>query len=278
MIKSWKPVCLLWLLLSCTTLGAQQRVLQFEGFINDITHRGFLINSKKTNCDSLNLRTWQNKAPGEGEILCFLNEFEKDQDFVFYDRDGISLCMKPDGSLYAIDVGKPGKQFDLKMNLFQKAGNRKNIVLEPDDSSPDSLRMYLVPLENYRLGTRKYKDAIVISISYDEYVFSTKGILSPAILADIAARVTMDPENGVSTDSIIFYIPVHLANVPGNFSFIIYDLGGNVIKMYTGVKHKQFVLQKENLASGTYYYKIFFADTTEITTGRFHFKPIPRPE
>lgn len=258
-------------------LHGQREILQIEGYVNYTDHRIYVINSSVT-CDSLPIKTWEGKKYDPEQLVCFINKYGKEDDFIIYDREGISLNMDENGELYARDMMNNGKRIYLGINPLNKIDGKKNMAMEIDDYDYDSLSINFIPLEKYRIGESNRHKAIKVKVKYEDFIYKAKGILSPSAIDNIGKNLKILPEDGVAWDSIVFLIPVHLANVEGRFSIIIYDLKGNVLKMHTGITSSQFTFYRQNLTAGTYRYKLFFGNTTEITSGMFNFKEIARPE
>ena len=77
----------------------------------------------------------------------------------------------------------------------------------------------------------------------------------------------------------MLYIPVDKIDVPGTFSLYIYDLKGNILRMYTNLDKEENILFRENFMSGTYRYAIYFDNgKIEIKKGMINFIEPPKPE
>lgn len=263
--------------LLCLPAAAQLEVKEFNVYWNNISHRAFVLNDPLS-CDSLNLRDARNKKPAAEELTCAVLTFGPEDDFSFYERDGISLCMDAEGLLYSRDIVNSGQRIYLGYNIYQLSGKKSRVVLETDETDYDSVTIRLNDIAAYRLGQVNSRKAYTFKIKTEDFVFKAKGELSPALQRQIADEIKILPEDGKIADDFTIILPMQLVNVPGDFSLYIYDLKGNIIRMFTGLKQKEHVLLRENLGSGTYKYKILFNRNIEIRAGLIHLKEAPRPE
>lgn len=259
-------------------LHAQWKVTHFEGYFNFIDHRAVVFNSSKT-CDSLGLKDYQGKKPDADLLVCYEQEYSE-SDLLIHDRNGVAVFVDSTGALYSKDNYAPkASPYYLNLNIHQLLKGRKDIVVEADDSDYDSLVIRAIPLSEYRLGRINKKGATQIALYYDNFTYPAKGELAPAVLNQLYDGIKMFPEDGKVEDKITIYIPMEVVNVPGSFSLYIYDLQGNILRMYTDLDKNENVLYRENLISGTYRYAIFFdSGKIEVKKGMLNFKAIPRPE
>ncbi len=267
---------ILWLF--CTEAKAQRNITHFEGYFNNIDHRCFLFNSSKP-CDSLNLRDYQGKKPDADLLVCYVQDYTG-VDIMLYERSGVGIYMDSSGALYSKNnyAVSPNPYF-LNLNINQILKDRMDMVIEADDSDYDSLVIRAVPLSEYRLGRINTKGSGRIALFYDNFIFPAMGELSPTILNKLQDGIKIFPEDGKVEDKIIIYIPIEIVNVPGSFSLYVYDLQGNILRMFTNLNQNENILHRENLKSGTYRYAIFFGPgKLEVKKGMMNFKEIPRPE
>ncbi len=260
-------------------LRAQFKVTHFEAYSNYTDHRCFLFNSDKP-CDSLNFRDYTGKEMGQDEVICYTQEYDGVTPLQLYDRNGVAVFVDSLGNLYSFDSYNPqAKPFYLNINLRQLIRGRQNIVLECDDRDYDSLVIWAIPFENYRLGRENRKGANKVAIYYDNFVYPAKGELSPTSISKLQQGFRMIPEDGKVEDKLTLLIPVQEVGVPGSFSLYIYDLKGNILRMYTRITEEETIIYRENFMSGTYRYAVFFdPGRVEIRKGLLHFIEPPKPE
>jgi|GEM_PF-2314488 len=258
--------------------AAQRTITHFEGYFNYIDHRCMLMNSDKT-CDSLHLKDDQGKKPDPVMLVCYQQDYTG-FDVLLYDRSGVAIFMDTLGNLFSKDNYKiDSKPFYLQIHINQLLKDRKDMVLEADDSDYDSLILRAIPLKDYRLGRVNKKGATQIAIYYDNFTYPAKGELSPAVLNKLYDGIKMIPKDGKVEDKLTIIIPISEVNVPGSFSLYIYDLRGNILRMYTNLNQEENIIYRENLISGTYRYIIYFdSGKIEIKKGMLNFKEPPKPE
>ncbi|HCS20584.1 MAG TPA: hypothetical protein DIW47_08490 [Bacteroidetes bacterium] len=255
-----------------------QKITQFEGYFNYTDHRCMLFNSDKT-CDSLNLRDFQNKKPDPELLVCYVQDYEGNP-IMLYEKAGVAIYIDSNGALYSQNnyalVPKP---YHLNLNIDQLLRGRRDMVIETDDSDYDSLVIRAVPLNEYRLGRINKKGATQIALYYDNFTYPAMGELSPTILNKLQDGIKIYPEDGKVEDKITIYIPMEMVNVPGSFSLYVFDLRGNILRMFTNLDQNENILHRENLMSGTYRYAIYFGPSkVEVKKGMLNFKEIARPE
>lgn len=255
-----------------------QKITQFEGYFNYMDHRCMLFNSNKT-CDSLDLRDFQNKKPDLELLICYVQDYEGNA-IMLYEKAGVGIYIDSTGALYSQNnYATVPKPYPLNLNIDQLLRGRKDMVVETDDSDYDSLVIRAVPLSEYRLGRVNKKGATQLALYYDNFTYPAMGELSPAILNKLQDGIKVFPEDGKVEDKITIYIPMELINVPGSFSLYVYDLRGNILRMFTDLDQNENVLHRENLMSGTYRYAIYFGPAkVEVKKGMLNFKEIARPE
>lgn len=258
--------------------GDAQMITHFEGYFNNLDHRCMIFNSSKT-CDSLDLRDFQNKKPDPDLLVCHVED-HTGSDIMLYEKAGIGIYMDSTGSLYSKNnYAVSPIPYPLNLNIDRLLKGRKDMVVEADDSDYDSLVIRAVPLSEYRLGRVNKKGASQIALFYDNFTYPAMGELSPVILNKLQDGIKIFPEDGKVEDKITIYIPMEIVNVPGSFSLYIYDLRGNVLRMFTDLDQNENVLHRENLMSGTYRYAIYFGPAkVEVKKGMLNFKEIARPE
>lgn len=255
-----------------------QKIMQFEGYFNYIDHRCMLFNSSKT-CDSLDLRDFQNKKPDPELLVCYVHDYTGST-IMLYERAGVGIYIDSTGALYSQNnyavVPKP---YPLNLNIDQLLKGRKDMVVETDDSDYDSLLIRAVPLSEYRFGRVNKKGSSQIALYYDNFTYPAMGELSPVLLKKLQDGIKIFPEDGKVEDKITIYIPMEIVNVPGSFSLYVYDLRGNILRMFTELDQNENVLHRDNLMSGTYRYAIYFGPgRVEVKKGMLNFKEIARPE
>lgn len=267
--------CVVWLFFM---ESRAQTVTQFEGYFNNTDHRCMLLNSSKT-CDSLDLRDFQNKKPDPDLLVCHVED-HTGMDIMLYEKGGVGIYMDSSGALYSKNnYALAPIPYALNLNIDQVLKGRKDMVVETDDSDYDSLVIRAVPLSEYRLGRVNKKGATQIALYYDNFIYPAMGELSPVILNKLQDGIKIFPEDGKVEDKITIYIPMEIVNVPGSFSLYIYDLSGNVLRMFTDLDQNENVLHRDNLMSGTYRYAIYFGPgKVEVKKGMLNFKAIARPE
>lgn len=257
--------------------GQLGRVVQFEGYIDGIDHRCYLFNTNYT-CDSLNLKTAAGKKPEAEALICYVNENKDGVDLSIYDKGGVSILIDSTGRLYSRDMMTQGAPYWLNITLEDILKGRKNMVLEVDDYDYDSLVIRATPLEKYKLGQVNKKFATKVAIFYDDFTYPAKGEIAPAVLNQLYDGVKILPEDGKVMDKFTLLLPVDKVSIPGTWSFYIYDLGGNILKMYTNLTSAEVTIQRENITTGTYKYAVFFNRDLEIKKGMIYFKEPPKPE
>ncbi|TNE79968.1 MAG: hypothetical protein EP332_09455 [Bacteroidetes bacterium] len=253
------------------------RVVQFEGFIDGFDHRCFLFNTNYT-CDSLNLKTVSGKKPDADALICYVNENQDGVNLTIYDKNGVSILVDSSGKLYSQDVMSQGAPYWLNIHLDDLLKGRKNMVLEVDDYDYDSLVIRATPLDKYKLGQENKKFATKVSVFYDDFTYPAKGEISPAVMNELYYGVQILPEDGKVTDKFTLILPVSKVPIPGTWSLYIYDLGGNILKMYTNLSSAEVTIHRENITTGTYKYAVYFNRTMEIKKGMIYFKEPPKPE
>lgn len=257
---------------------AQRNITHFEGYFNYIDHRCMVLNSNIP-CDSLGLKDFQGKKPDPDLLVCYVQDYTG-TDILLYERAGIGIYMDSSGALYSQNnYAMSPSPYALNLNINQLLKGRRDMVIEADDSDYDSLIIRAVPLNEYRLGRSNTKGATQVALYYDNFTYPAMGELSPAILNKLQEGIKIFPEDGKVEDKLTIYIPMDLVNVPGNFSLYIYDLRGNILRMYTNLTQEENILHRENLMSGTYRYAIYFGPArVEVKKGMLNFKEIARPE
>jgi hypothetical protein len=264
-------------ILYVSSLAAQRQLLHLEGYVHDTEHRAVLFNSAYT-CDSLRLKDIYGKSADPEQLVCFVNTYEKGQNPVLFEKDGVALCVDEKGELFSKDAYGEKDPYYLHVNIDRLLKGRRNVLVEADGSGYDSLIIRAVPVSMYALGRTNSKGAASISLHYDSFVYPARGELSPELLLRIYDGISILPEDGIAEDEMTLILPVELVNVPGSFSFYLYDLKGNILKMITDITRRESVIYRENLRSGTYRYIIYFNRNTEIKKGLLNFKEQPRPE
>lgn len=254
-----------------------QKIVQFEAYVNGYDHRCFLYKPDKP-CDSLNLKLPSGKLASKDDIICYEAEYKDGVDVTLYDRSGISVCVDSNGQLYSRDSYSQGKPYYLNIHIDKLLQGRNNIVIEADDYDYDSLVLRAIPLDKYRLGQKNSKNANHVAIYYDNFTYPAKGELSPTLLNDLYSGTQIIPEDGKVSDKFTLILPVSKVNIPGTWSLYIYDLSGNILKMYTGLTQAENVIYRENITTGTYKYAVYFSRSFEIKKGMIYFKEPPKPE
>lgn len=258
--------------------ASAQKITHFEGYFNYIDHRCMLMNSTKT-CDSLQLKDYLGKKPDPELLICYEQDYTG-LDVMIYDRNGVAIFMDSLGNLYSKDNYKTdSKPYYLNIHIKDLLKGRTDMVVEADDSDYDSLVLRAIPLKDYRLGRENKKGATQIAIYYDNFTYPAKGELSPAVMNKLYDGIKMIPEDGKVEDKLTIIIPINEVNVPGSFSLYIYDLRGNILRMYTNLNKVENIIYRENFMSGTYRYVIYFdSGKVEIRKGMLNFKEPPKPE
>jgi len=282
-MKSWKThstyrsiiAGMLWVF---ALSASAQKITHFEGYFNYIDHRCMVMNSDKT-CDSLNLKDYQGKKPDMEMLVCYEQDYTG-QDVMIYDRNGVAIFMDTLGNLYSKDNYKAeSKPYYLNIHIKDLLKGRRDMVIEADDSDYDSLVLRAIPLKDYRLGRVNKKGSTQIAIYYDNFTYPAKGELSPTVMNKMYDGIKMIPEDGKVEDKLTIIIPINEVNVPGSFSLYIYDLRGNILRMYTNLNKVENIIYRENFMSGTYRYVIYFDNgKVEIKKGMLNFKEPPKPE
>ncbi len=256
---------------------AQRHVIQMEGYFHGIDHRAFLLNSDKT-CDSLDVRDKYGVKPQPDELICYATDYTGESEFSIYQREGVMLCIDSNGNFYSKDMYGSYPPFYLNINLEQLVQGRKDIVLEVDDYGYDSLVVKTFPLKNYVLGKREMKGMQRLAIYYNNFTYPARGELSPEVMEKLKAGTYIEPEDGKIESEFTLFLPIDDVPIDGNFTFYIYDLSGNIIKMMTGLNKKENLLTKENLTPGTYRYAIYFNKDKIVKKGMIYFKEAAKPE
>lgn len=276
-----KPLLLTLGILFSVVTHAQFKVVHFEAYIDYVEHRALVFSKDKT-CETLGLVNVRNQKPEAEELICYQEHYDT-LPISLYETQGVGLMIDPSGRLYCLDnmdMSLIPKTHNLEgLSIHQLLDGREDIVVETDESDPVELVIRAIPLADYRLGRQNTKGAKELRISYETIVYTTRGQVSPNTINEIQNGIKIFPENGIADDEIIFTVPVSLSKVPCSYSVYVYNLKGHILKMYTNLTKDEFVLQRDNLTSGTYRYGIFLADgTIELQKGMFNLKEPPKPE
>lgn len=278
-IRTVMTICLLATALQ-SSVWAQKlnEVIHIEGYFNSIDHKAVIFNTSLS-CDSLGLKDWSGRNPEPDALVCYSSVYSGN-DLVLYDYSGVSVMMDSTGRLYSKDQFNPkATPYYLNVHIDQLLKGRRDILVEADGSASDSLVLRAVPLKDYRLGRVNKTGSNHIAIFYDHFTYPAKGELSPEDMNELLDGIQMIPEDGKVEDKLVLIIPIDKVDVPGTFSLYIFDLKGNILRMYTNLDKVENILYRENFMSGTYKYAIYFDNgKIEIKKGMLNFIEPPKPE
>lgn len=270
------PVCaLLLLLISCYSSG-QRRVIEINFQDQTIFKKAILI-GKRLSCDSLNiLNKTGNKLPNN-QYTCQVIDWN--DELVLHEQNGVYLALDTLGRFYSRDpYGSGSEPYQLNAGLGDLISPNEWSLLFIDDTQFDSLHLYAIPVKSYLHGKTKTTNTKHIGFAFDQYVYATKKEVNPSALVQLELEIEVTPGDGKIDEEYQLYIPIVPMGLQSTFSFYVYDLSGNLLKMYTNLSAGKHFFSRENIIAGTYRYKVLYNQNLVVKKGMIHFKEPPKPE
>ena len=276
-VKLHMRLLLVFVLFKIGVASAQVQVIQFYFEHAGVGHEGYFFKKPAITCQNFFLFNNAKEQVFIEPEFCKEISFDSKNKLLLYQGANAAVYLNPNGNLDILDTEKK-KWIVGVASIDATLLKESNQVLWLDLSRADSMVVFMTHAAAYRLGVTKQKPQRKITLSFNDIDYRYLGLLNTNDLELLSSTFQLSPANGIVIDSLIFNLHYDPKTMKESYTIHLLTLQNLSLKVYADIRNPVYVIHRENMLTGTYRYKVMYANRNEISSGMFHFKDIPPPE